>query len=90
MLKEVVDAAETMDTGRIHKDALAAIEVLKIRGPGSNRKVAWWGQVGETTLAAGCLTAALVGTVVLGIPCVVGGAVSSAAIRYWATGSVSQ
>ena len=33
-LKEVVEAAETVDTANIHKEALAAIEELKQQGPG--------------------------------------------------------
>jgi hypothetical protein len=82
VLAEVIDAAETVETGKFRKDALAALEELKRKGPMSRRNVAWWGQVGEGAIAAGCIAAAAVGTVALGLPCVVGGAVTSAGLRY--------
>jgi hypothetical protein len=85
ILEEVIDAAETMDTARIRKEALAAVEDLKRKGPGYRRQVAWWGKVGEGALAVGCIAAAVAGQIALGLPCVVGGAVGSAALRFWAT-----
>ena len=85
-LREVIEAAETFETARIRKEAVAAVEQLKARGPESARNFAWWGQVGQTTLALGCVAAAAVGQVQFGIPCVVGGAVSSAALKYLAPG----
>lgn len=84
-LAEVIEAAETSDTARIRKDALAAVDELRKKGPGTKRDIAWWGQVGQTVLSAGCLGASLAGQVEFGIPCVVGGAVSTAALRYFAS-----
>jgi hypothetical protein len=83
ILAEVIEAAETVDTARLRKEALAAIEELKRKGPGSRRDMTWWGKIGEGALALGCIGAAVAGQVELGIPCVVGGAISSAALRYW-------
>jgi hypothetical protein len=83
VLKEVVDAAETVDTTSIHKEALAAIEELKRKGPAYKRNVSWWGYIGQSAIAGGCIAAALTGQVALGIPCVVGGAASSAAMNFW-------
>ena len=83
VLAEVIDAAEAVDTGKLRSEALAAIEDLKRRGPGSRRDVSLWGQVGEGALAIGCIAAAVAGQVELGIPCVVGGAATSAALRLW-------
>ncbi len=85
ILGEVIIAAETADTGRIRKEALASVDQLQKKGPGSNRELAWWGQVGETTLSLGCLGAAVAGQAEFGIPCVVGGALSTAALRYLAS-----
>jgi len=85
MLAEVIEAAETVDTARIRKQAFAAIEELRRKGPGSTRKVAWWGQIGQGALALGCIGAAATGHIELGLPCVIGGATSAAALRYWAT-----
>jgi hypothetical protein len=84
-LAEVIEAAETADTGRIRKEALAAVDELRKKGPGSKRDIATWGQVGQTVISMGCLGAAVAGQVQFGIPCVVGGAVSSATIRYLAS-----
>lgn len=83
MLAEVIDAAEAVDTGKLRADALAAIEDLKRRGPGSRRDLSIWGQVGEGALAIGCVAAAVAGQIELGIPCVIGGAATSAALRLW-------
>jgi hypothetical protein len=83
-LREVIEAAETFETGKIRKDALASIDELKAKGPESARNYAWWGQAGQTALALGCVGAAAGGLVVLGIPCVVGGAISTAALKYFA------
>jgi|307.fasta_scaffold36727_1 hypothetical protein len=83
VLNEVVEAAETMETTRLRKDALAALEELKRKGPAYKREVSAWGQVGQGALALGCIAAAVTGQVELGIPCVVAGATSSAAMSYW-------
>ncbi len=85
ILGEVIEAAEISDTGRIRKEALAAVDELRKKGPGSKRDIAWWGQVGQTVLSAGCLGAAVAGQVEFGLPCVVGGAVSTATLRYLAS-----
>ena len=82
-LDEVIEAAETVDFGRLRKNALASIEELKRKGPGSKRDISFWGQVGEGTLALGCIAAAALGQVEFGIPCVVGGAMTSAGLRFW-------
>jgi hypothetical protein len=82
-LNEIVEAAESVDTMKLHKDALAAIEELKQKGPAYKRNVSWWGFLGQTAIAGGCIAAAAVGQIELGIPCVVGGAASSAALNFW-------
>jgi hypothetical protein len=84
VIEDVVLAAETSDGARIRKEAMAAIEDLKRKGPGYKRKIAGWGQVGQGALSLGCIGAAVAGAVVLGLPCVIGGAVSSAALNAWA------
>jgi hypothetical protein len=83
MLNEVIEAAETVDLARIRSEALAAVEELKRKGPGSQREVSFWGRVGQGAIGLGCIAAAALGQVELGIPCVVGGAVSSAGLYYW-------
>ena len=80
-LKEVVEAAESYETGKIRKDAVAAIEELKRRGPQTNPAWTWAG----TAIAVGCVaaTASGVGAVAVGVPCVVGGALTSAGAKLW-------
>jgi hypothetical protein len=84
ILDDVIEAAETVDTARVRKEAFAALEELKRKGPGSRRNVAWWGHVGEGAISLGCIAAAATGQVEFGLPCVVGGALTSAALKYWA------
>jgi len=81
-LDEVIDAAETVDTGRIRKAALAAIEDVRARGPAYKRTASWWSYLGQSAIAGGCIAAAMLGQVEFGIPCVVGGAASSAGLNF--------
>jgi hypothetical protein len=83
VLIEIVEAAETMETTRLRKDALASIEELKRKGPGYKRDVTTWGQIGQGALALGCIAAATAGQIQFGLPCVIGGATSSAALNFW-------
>lgn len=83
-LNDVIDAAETVDTARIRKEALAAIEEVRSKGPAYKRTVSWWSFIGQSAIAGGCIAAAVMGQVEFGIPCVVGGAASGAAMNFWA------
>ena len=83
VLNEVIEAAETMETTRLRKDALASIEDLKRKGPGYKRDISTWGQIGQGALALGCIAAATTGHVEFGLPCVLGGATSSAVLSFW-------
>jgi len=82
VLKDVIETAETVDTARMRKESLAAIEELKQKGPNSKRDLSGWGQVGQGALAMGCVVAAATGQFELGIPCVIGGAAYSASLQY--------
>ena len=82
LLAEVIEAAELVDTGRLGKEAMAALEELKRKGPGSTRDLVSWGAAGEAALSLGCLGLAAAGAVVAGVPCVIGGALTTGAVRY--------
>ncbi len=84
IIKTITDAADTMQLTAIRKEAVGAIEDLKRKGPGSKRDVATAGKIGEGAIALGCMGAAIAGQVALGLPCVVGGAVTSAVLKGWA------
>ncbi len=83
-LNEVIEAAETMELAAIRKQAMASIDELRAKGPESVRNYNKWGQAGQTALALGCVAASVMGQVQLGIPCVVGGALSTAGLKYFA------
>ena len=72
-----------LEGARVRKEALAAIDELKTKGPGYRREVSLWGRVGEGALAIGCIAAAAAGQIEFGLPCVIGGATSSAALSAW-------
>ena len=82
VLNDVIDTAENVDTARMRKESLAAIDELKQKGPNSKRDLAGWGQVGQGALSMGCVVAAATGQIELGLPCVIGGAVYSAGLQY--------
>jgi hypothetical protein len=83
VLDEVIEAADDVDVSHVRSEMLASLDELKTKGPASKRDASFWGQIGEGAIAAGCIGAAVVGQVEFGIPCVVGGAVSSGALRLW-------
>ena len=82
-LAEVIDAADTVQLGAVRKDALAAVEELKTKGSDSRRNLDFWGQVGVGAVALGCVSAAALGQVAVGIPCVIGGSASQGLLSFW-------
>ena len=83
-LREVITAAETFETGDIRKQAMSALDELRRKGPESARNAVWWGTAGQTALALGCIVASALGHPEVGIPCVIGGALSNVALKYLA------
>jgi hypothetical protein len=81
-INEVTDAAETVEIGHIRKQALAAIDDLKRKGPAYRRDASLWGFIGQSAIAGGCIAAAATGQVELGLPCVIGGAAVSGAMNF--------
>jgi hypothetical protein len=61
---------------------MAALDELRRKGPESARNAAWWGTAGQTALAFGCIVASAFGHPEVGIPCVIGGALSNVALKY--------
>ena len=82
-LSEVIEAADTVQLGAVRKDALAAVEELKAKGSDSRRNVDFWGQIGLGAVALGCVSAAALGQVAFGIPCVIGGSASQGLLSFW-------
>jgi len=82
-LTEVLQAADTVQLGAVRKDALAAVEELKTKGSDARRNLDFWGQVGVGALALGCVSAAALGQIEVGIPCVIGGSASQGLLSFW-------
>jgi hypothetical protein len=82
-LGEVIEAADTVQLGAVRKDALAAVDELKTKGSDSRRNLDFWGQVGVGAVALGCVSAAALGQVAVGIPCVIGGSASQGLLSFW-------
>jgi hypothetical protein len=82
-LGEVIEAADTVQLGAVRKDALAAVDELKTKGSDSRRDLDFWGQVGVGAVALGCVSAAALGQVEIGIPCVIGGSASQGLLSFW-------
>ena len=83
ILREVIHAAETVNVAALHREQTAAVEKLKREGPASKKELSTWGQVGVGAIAVGCVAAAALGQIEVGIPCVIGGSVSSGALSLW-------
>jgi len=82
-LGEVIEAADTVQLSAVRKDALAAVEELKAKGSDARRNLDFWGQVGVGAVALGCVSAAALGQVAVGIPCVIGGSASQGLLSFW-------
>jgi hypothetical protein len=82
-LTEVVEAADTVQIAALRKDALGAVEELKAKGSDARRNLDFWGQVGVGAVALGCVSAAALGQVAIGIPCVIGGSASQGLLSFW-------
>src|SRR6202044_4221524 len=82
-LTEVIEAADPVQLAAVRKDALAAVEELKTKGSDSRRNLDFWGQVGVGAVALGCVSAAALGQVAIGIPCVIGGSASPGPLLFW-------
>lgn len=78
-LAKLVKAAETFEANTLRKEQVAKIEELKQKGPEKGRQWAWWSRAASTAIALGCVVAGATGQVALGLPCLIGGTVSSAA-----------
>lgn len=83
-LREIVVAAESFEVTKIRKDALASIEDVRRRGP-EPKKSAWATALNAspTVIGLACVAASVAGQVALGIPCVISGALSTAAAKHW-------
>jgi hypothetical protein len=80
-LREIIVAAEAFETGKIRKDMVAAIEDLKRRNPTGATPSIWSkaANIGATAIAVGCIAASALGQAEIGVPCIIGGALTQGA-----------
>lgn len=81
-LKDLIEAVELAETSRIRRDALAAIDDLRRRTPPKSADGWSWSTIAQATstvIALGCVAASAAGQAEIGIPCIVGGAVTQGA-----------
>lgn len=83
ILTEVIHAAETTEMSNIRKQQLAAIDKLKTKGSGAQADMKTWGIVTQGAIGVTCVVLATMSLSAAGLPCVIGGAASSAVINYW-------
>jgi hypothetical protein len=62
---------------------VAAVDDMKTKGSDSRRDLDFWGQVGVGAVALGCVSAAALGQIEVGIPCVIGGSASQGLLSVW-------
>jgi hypothetical protein len=84
ILADVIRAAETTDTAAIRKAQLAMVDKLKSKGPGYQRDLKVWGYVAQGAIGVTCVVLATISLSAAGLPCVIGGAATSAAVNYYA------
>lgn len=83
-LQEVIDAAENFQANKVRIVARAAIDKVKAKHPGD----AEWTRntyAGSVAIATGCVVASATGFPGLAVPCVIGGALYSGAVKLWNT-----
>src|SRR4051812_10079313 len=83
ILADVIRAAETTETAAIRKEQVALVDKLKSKGPGYQRDLKIWGYVGQGAIGITCVVLATISLTAAGLPCVIGGAATSAALNYW-------
>lgn len=84
ILNDVIRAAETTETAAIRKEQVALVDKLKTKGAGYQRDLKTWGYIGQGAIGITCVVLATISLSAAGLPCVIGGAATSAALNYWA------
>ena len=82
-LAEVVEAADTVQIARTAQGCARRRRRTQGQGLGCRRNLDFWGQVGVGAVALGCVSAAALGQVAIGIPCVIGGSASQGLLSFW-------
>jgi hypothetical protein len=80
-LKDVIEAAELFESEKIRKDQFGAIEDATKRQMSNEAGMTKGAQAGSIAIATGCVAASAFGTPLIAIPCVIGGALYTGAVK---------
>ena len=80
-LKDVIEAAEIFESEKIRKDQFGAIENAQRQQLASEAGMSKGATAGSIAIATGCVAASALGQAYIAIPCVIGGALYSGAMK---------
>jgi hypothetical protein len=80
-LKDVIEAAEVFESEKIRKDQFASIEEAQKLQATNEAGMSKGATAGSIAIATGCVAASALGQVYIAVPCVIGGALYTGAIK---------
>ncbi len=80
-LKEVIDAAQDFESERIRKDQYGAIENAQKQQMTNEAGMTKGATAGSLAIATGCVAATALGQAYIALPCVIGGALYTGAVK---------
>lgn len=80
-LKDVIEAAEVFESEKVRKDQLSAIEEAQKQKATNEAGMSKAATAGSIAIATGCVAASALGQVYVAVPCVIGGALYTGAVK---------
>jgi hypothetical protein len=80
-LKDVIDAAEIFESEKIRKDQFGAIEDAQKQQMTNEAGMSKGATAGSIAIATGCVAASALGQAYIAVPCVIGGALYTGAVK---------
>jgi hypothetical protein len=80
-LKEVIEAAQDFESEKIRKDQFGAIEDAQKQQMTNEAGMSKGATAGSIAIATGCVAASALGQVYIAVPCVIGGALYTGAVK---------
>jgi hypothetical protein len=80
-LKDVIKAAESFESEKIRKDQFGAIESAQRQQLTNEAGMTTRATAGSIAIATGCVAASALGQAYIALPCVIGGALYTGAVK---------
>ena len=80
-LKDVIEAAEVFESERVRKDQFGAIEDAQKMRATNEAGMSKAATAGSIAIATGCVAASALGQLYIAVPCVIGGALYTGAVK---------